>query len=80
VCKKKGNKKMTSKKLDLHGIRHHEVDILVENFVYENQNYTPLIIVCGNSAEMIRLVEEKLNAIGSIHNQSRYGIIMITKV
>ena len=32
--------------LDLHGIRHHEVDLLVENFVYLNQEDMPLRIIC----------------------------------
>ena len=28
--------------LDLHGIRHYEVDLMVENYVYLNQDDMPL--------------------------------------
>jgi dsDNA-specific endonuclease/ATPase MutS2 len=45
-------------KLDLHGIRHDEVDRLVENFVLLNE--TPLDIIVGNSTRMRELVEEVL--------------------
>tara|TARA_R110000765_G_scaffold283339_1_gene380357 strand:- start:81 stop:293 length:213 start_codon:yes stop_codon:yes gene_type:complete len=45
-------------KLDLHGIRHDEVDRLVENFVLLNE--TPLNIITGNSLRMRELVEEVL--------------------
>ena len=43
-------------KLDLHGVRHHEVDRLVENFILMNQEQVPLTIVCGNSQTMVDLV------------------------
>ena len=45
-------------KLDLHRIRHDEVDRLVENFVLLNE--TPLDIIVGNSTRMRELVEEVL--------------------
>ena len=45
-------------KLDLHGVRHHEVDLKVENFILLNQDQVPLTIVCGNSQRMIELVNE----------------------
>ena len=48
-------------KLDLHGIRHHEVDVMVEDFIYDNQYKLPLIIICGNSSRMKELVLEVLN-------------------
>ena len=35
--------------LDLHGVRHHEVDELVIDFVLRNQELIPLVIICGNS-------------------------------
>ena len=44
--------------LDLHGIRHHEVERLVENLVLLNDSWK---IICGNSDKMIELVTEKLN-------------------
>tara|TARA_B100001113_G_C20951651_1_gene553411 strand:+ start:127 stop:327 length:201 start_codon:yes stop_codon:yes gene_type:complete len=40
--------------LDLHGIKHEDVDRLVENFVLLNE--LPLKIITGNSDEMRRLV------------------------
>lgn len=52
-------------KLDLHGIRHSDVDRLVENFVLLND--TPLTIVCGNSDKMIKLVKDKLDDIYDNH-------------
>ena len=48
-----------NKKLDLHGVRHHEVDRLVENFVLLNE--PPLIILCGNSDKMPKLIEDVLH-------------------
>ena len=45
-------------KLDLHGIKHVEVDRLVENFVLLNE--TPLTIITGNSIMMRELVVEVL--------------------
>ena len=46
--------------LDLHGIRHYEVDLIVENFVFLNQHLLPLTIICGNSSKMIHLVVKVL--------------------
>ena len=42
------------KELDLHGVRHHEVDRKVENFVLLEEK--PIRIITGNSDEMRRLV------------------------
>ena len=42
--------------MDLHGYRHHEVDLVVENFLYLNQDQMPLTIICGNSEKMLSLV------------------------
>ena len=47
------------KKLDLHGIRHAEVDRMVENFVLLND--PPLRIITGNSGQMMDLVNKVLN-------------------
>ena len=46
-------------KLDLHGIRHHDVDRLVENFVLLKDK--PIKIITGNSDKMIELVKDVLN-------------------
>ena len=35
--------------LDLHGVRHHDVEDDVFDFVLRHQNLLPLIIICGNS-------------------------------
>jgi hypothetical protein len=40
--------------LDLHGVRHNEVERLVENFVLLNE--PPLTIVTGNSQRMKEIV------------------------
>ena len=32
--------------LDLHGVRHHEVNEIVHDFVLRNQDKLPLIIIC----------------------------------
>tara|TARA_Y100001938_G_scaffold146106_1_gene224278 strand:+ start:216 stop:416 length:201 start_codon:yes stop_codon:yes gene_type:complete len=50
------------KKLDLHGVRHIDVERLVENFVLLNE--PPLTIVTGNSDRMRQLVINTL----MIHN------------
>jgi len=46
------------KKLDLHGIKHEDVDRIVENFVLLNK--TPLTIITGNSQKMSELVRDVL--------------------
>ena len=45
---------MATKTLDLHGIRHSEVNRLVENFVLLNE--PPLTIITGNSQRMMEIV------------------------
>ena len=50
---------MSIKQLDLHGIRHHDVARLVENFVLLND--TPMRIITGNSDRMVELVVEVLD-------------------
>ncbi len=42
------------KQLDLHGIKHEDVDRIVENFVLLNK--PPLRIITGNSSQMKELV------------------------
>lgn len=64
-------------KLDLHGIRHHEVDALVENFILTNQNSFPLTVICGNSVKMVQLVEQILNRIGCEYMMYRFGVLTI---
>ena len=47
------------KQLDLHGIRHEDVDRLVENFVLLNE--PPIRIITGNSDKMLKLVKGVLD-------------------
>ena len=74
---------MSSHVLDLHGYRHHEVDIAVDNFVFLNQEEMPLTLICGNSEKMLSLVRivldrtnaEYYNGIGH-----EYGQIKVHKL
>ncbi len=50
------------KKLDLHGIKHEDVDRVVENFVLLNE--PPIDIITGNSQKMQELVLDVLNRNG----------------
>lgn len=68
-----------SSSLDLHGVRHQDVDISVENFVLTNQNRFPLTVICGNSVKMIQLVEAVLNRIGCEYAMYRFGVITVGK-
>ena len=69
--------------LDLHGIRHSDVNIEVENYLYLNQEDCPILIICGNSQKMISLVEEtliKINSSYEIGTGVNYGTIMVRSV
>ena len=67
-----------SNKLDLHGVRHYEVDRLVENFILMNQDLLPLTIVCGNSQRMIDLAYDAINRIDCRDvSMDRYGVISV---
>ena len=63
------------KQLDLHGVRHDDVDRLVENFVLLNE--TPIRIVTGNSDKMIRLVINVLNRHNIKYERFKPGQITI---
>ena len=68
-------------KLDLHGVRHHDVDLNVENFILLNQDQVPLTIVCGNSQRMIELVNEVIDSIGCEEViMDQYGVIIIRRI
>lgn len=64
-------------KLDLHGVKHQDVDLLVENFIYNNQDSFPLIVICGNSVKMVQLVEQVVNRIQCEYSMYRFGVINI---
>jgi len=56
--------------LDLHGIRHKEVDRLVENFVLLNE--LPVKIITGNSITMRSLVTTVLDRYEFSYNYESY--------
>lgn len=66
--------------LDLHGVRHSDVDRIVENYVYLNQGSLPLTIICGNSNTMMQLTRDVVNRIGCEYIEPRFGIIVVTKI
>ena len=70
-------------KLDLHGVRHHEVDLMVENFIFFNQEEIPLTIICGGSSKMVELVKKVLDRIGSEYLEGKgldFGRITVIKI
>ena len=50
--------KNKSKVLDLHGVRHYDVERQVENFILLEE--PPLTIICGNSDKMPKMIENTL--------------------
>ena len=70
-------------KLDLHGVRHHEVDLMVENFIFLNQHDLPLTIICGSSSKMVELVKVVLDRAGSDYLEGKgfdFGRITVLKL
>ena len=69
------------KTLDLHGTRHHEVDLKVENFILMYQDDIPLTIICGNSQKMIDLVYDVINRINcKTVAMDQYGVIVVREI
>ncbi len=66
-----------TKQLDLHGVRHHDVERLVENFVLLNE--PPLRIITGNSPKMLSLVSEVLDRHEFKYEQFKQGQVIILK-
>lgn len=71
---------MKNPEIDLHGVRHHNVEIIIENFVYQHQYSMPLLIMCGNSNQMIKIVKDKLKEIGCTFDDSRFGLIRVYSI
>jgi len=46
--------------LDLHGIKHQDVGVVVEDFVLKNQYCLPIKIITGNSDKMKSIVKHIL--------------------
>ena len=61
--------------LDLHGVRHHEVNELVLDFVLRNQESIPLVIICGNSVKMISITKSCLDS-----NEIKYEDIRLSLI
>lgn len=68
-----------SGKLDLHGVKHQDVDMMVENFVLLNQGSFPLTIICGNSVKMVDLVNSTIDRIGCVREMYRFGVITVAR-
>jgi len=66
-------------KLDLHGVRHHEVETMVEDFILVNQGEFPLEIICGNSFKMIELVHNATKRLGCETHMYRYGTVIVRR-
>ena len=66
--------------LDLHGVKHKDVDDEILDFIYQNQDKLPLIIICGNSNKMIKIVSIALKKADIKFSSPRFGIIRIEKV
>ena len=66
--------------LDLHGVRHSDVEVVVEDFVLTNQQRLPLIIICGNSSKMIDLVSKTLKKMEINFEETRYGRIRVNSL
>jgi len=63
--------------LDLHGERHFDVASIVIDFVYQHQRSIPLIIICGNSNQMVKLVTDSLELSSIKFSLPRFGIIRV---
>ena len=66
--------------LDLHGVRHSDVEVAVEDFVLNNQQLLPLIVICGNSSKMIDIVSKTLKKMEINFEETRYGRIRINSL
>ena len=63
--------------LDLHGERHYQASNIVLDFVLRYQKEIPLIIICGNSNEMIKVVTKELVKNAIKYSSPRFGIIRV---
>ena len=66
--------------IDLHGVKHKDVDDEILDFIYQNQDKLPLIIICGNSNKMIQIVSMILKKVDIKFSSPRFGIMRIEKV
>ena len=69
--------------LDLHGFKHAEVQLEVENYLYLNQEDCPILIICGNSQKMISLVVKVLDRVECVYEKGKghnYGTVIVRKI
>tara|TARA_B100000886_G_C20197798_1_gene397038 strand:- start:413 stop:646 length:234 start_codon:yes stop_codon:yes gene_type:complete len=66
--------------LDLHGIRHNDVNNEILDFTYQYQSEIPLLVICGNSNRMIEIVKDSLESNSIMFSMPRFGIIRIEKI
>jgi hypothetical protein len=66
--------------LDLHGVKHQDVDNEILDFIYQYQDKLPLIIICGNSNKMIQITSITLRKAEVEFSSPRFGILRIEKV
>ena len=66
--------------LDLHGVRHHEVNEITHDFILRYQDKLPLIIICGNSMRMIDLVCECCKDQDYEYSLPRFGIVRVERI
>tara|TARA_Y100000593_G_scaffold58729_1_gene109073 strand:- start:1536 stop:1775 length:240 start_codon:yes stop_codon:yes gene_type:complete len=71
----KKSPKIEKGELDLHGVRHDDVERIVENFVLLNE--PPLTIITGNSDKMSHIVEVTLNKLRIGWERFAWGEIKI---
>ncbi len=67
--------------LDLHGVRHYQAALIVEDFVLRHE--TPMRIITGNSPIMKQIVFEVLNRHGfrgDVENDYNLGALIVTEV
>lgn len=67
------------KTLDLHGMRHHRVELEVENFVLLHE--LPVKIITGNSPAMKQIVHtvlERYDLKGEVESHWNLGAIVVT--
>ena len=66
--------------LDLHGISHIDAEIEVQDFCLRYQDQLPLNIICGNSAQMIKIAKNALQILNIGFDEPRYGIVRVMKL
>ena len=66
--------------LDLHGEKHFDFSMIALDFVLQYQDQIPLIIICGNSNEMIKIVSNELERNSCTYSAPRFGIIRVERI